>query len=176
MLFEDIKSREALVLMVIQYLGIALLIAFAGYLLNRSIERHRARLAVATEVAKKRVQFAADCWNAVFKWEEAVDRLVSLAAELRLKSADDEQFAAELPRLAPIQDNAKALSSSALGVIAENRFWLGEPLVAEFLDYGSLLNDYLGAFQAADMKGMRLAVERIAAKRGSLSKVLAKLP
>lgn len=81
----DPTFQHQLILSVIDKLLLGGVVGLAGYIANRSLEKHRSRHALQAEVARRRVEAAATVWQAVGKVEVAArrysDTLVRAALE-----------------------------------------------------------------------------------------------
>ena len=169
------EFQEKLVLILVQYLAVGLIVAFAGYLFSRSLEHYKAREAVAGELAKQRVRVIAECWSEMYKWEATLNSFIRRAAELQLEHANaPERFkVAARTELAPVEAKSKEQASATRAKVEESRFWLGEALYAEFRDYSNRLMEYGSAFAEGNLSRFKSLEAEIERDKGNLSKAMA---
>lgn len=171
------EFQEKLVLIIVQYLAVGLIVAFAGYLFSKSLEHYKAREAVFGEFAKQRIKVIAECWSEMYKLEATLNSFIRRAAELQLEHSGNvaQLQTAMQNELAPVEDKSKAQASAAHAKVEESRFWLGEDLYSKFRDYNNFLMEYGSAFVKGDLQKFKSLESKIKCLKGNLSKELVKV-
>jgi hypothetical protein len=136
---EMTDFQQKLILTVVDKALIGAALVVAGFMLNRTLERFKSRLALTNDFAKQRVVKIAEIWTSLYTLEEDL-RLHSAHVAMsvfRLKPDEDVSVATAqyTEKSIDLEIKAKAMKAS----IAQNRFWLGDELSSRFDRYQQIL-------------------------------------
>jgi hypothetical protein len=176
MLIADQSFADGLWLAVVDKLLLGGILAVAGYVFSRSLERYKSREALRGAIAKERAQQMAAAWGRVSDAEaRLLDSLIKangvVARELkaqRLDATRNEHASVNLPSdtLDEVLGVAEHIRN-AKDAVQRDRFWLGDHVT------GSLLN-HLSHLEAIAMGMPRTLTMATAAQRiGQLAKIRA---
>lgn len=143
----EVPEHPALSLILDRFL-LAGLLLFCGFVLNGWLEKSKARLAFANEMAKQRVVYVAEAWTAISEAESSIQEVFHAALPILTTEPRDEVGLTEL--VGPLQRDSEKKVARAIGVIQANRFWLGEALYNRFRRFNNLLVDQARAFEGAN--------------------------
>ena len=124
------------------------ILLFCGFVLNGWLEKSKARLAFANEMAKQRVAYVAAAWTAISEAESSIEVVFHAALPLLTKDPRDEVGLTKL--VGPLQRESEKKVARAIGIIQANRFWLGEDLYDRLRGFDNLLVDQVRAFEGAN--------------------------
>ena len=149
-------------------IGMAVLLAVAGYLFNRTLEVSKAKLAFKSELAKQRVGPIAKTWVAFSQAEAEGMELLQKVGEVILKYGDDiKARKAALMKLFS-QERFTKRAEALKEVLIENRFWLGETEYKKFQEYGKLLLALQEAFADGELERFKAIEKKLDAVRQSI--------
>lgn len=128
---------KELVVVVIDKLVLALIVAAAGLWINQALERFRAETALRSEVAKATIAKMSEVWSKAYEWEKAIDRFMDGVHKVRTQASGDTNALEKLAgsELAPLEKEMDSKGESAGRKLEEERFWLTEDQYQEFLSY-----------------------------------------
>jgi hypothetical protein len=165
--------QEKIVLVLIQYLAIALIVAFVGYFLKKSLEKHKARLALGDVIVKKKIDAISNCWSSMYQWEATIFDFVCCDDELKSAfSGNPHGYIAAVPSLSYLEKRSKNQSVTARHNVESSRFWLGEEIYSKFREYNNSLMDYLTAYVADDKSKLVSIKQRIENAKSDATKTL----
>ena len=146
--------QQQLLLILVDKLAIGLLLALAGFLFSKILERFKTRQAFQNEIAKQRVSKISEVWAAIYSWEALVSQIVYDTSDLQIRYKQDPANleAALESEIEPLHDKANQRSQVIHELAEVNRFWLGEDLYQRFRHYSNNLIDYLNAFFDKDLR------------------------
>jgi hypothetical protein len=122
---RPITFEQQLWITILDKLLIALLIALAGFVLARALERFKAREARRTEYSKLRVIKIGEVWEALGDWEHARGEWVKQGNRVHERNDETNQKAA----FEALKAEAEAEKRLEL-LLDRNRFWLGDRLAS----------------------------------------------
>ena len=126
---------------------ITLLLLIVGLLSNVVLEGKKSKLALKSEMAKRRVEYVGTAWSE-FNQLEALGRTFIGRLLEAIKLPDEAERTYALTDLASFGGEAEELSTQARELIEQHRFWLGEPLYERFVVFHDLLVQRLSRFLA----------------------------
>jgi hypothetical protein len=142
--------RQKLILSVVDKLVFGLLIVLAGFVLNFVLENHRADQAMKTEIARLRVQKVAETWQALDRHQQAVNAVgrlevgavyASLVA-LTQSTASPDAYNLRAEKANRLRTSRMTRSAALrrgqerlIARLRSNRFWIGERLYPEYVEY-----------------------------------------
>ena len=137
--------RQQLILLVVQYLAIALLITVAGIFLERALAHYTSHQAVNAEIAKEQVKKLQECWALMYPWEVRIGELLAKAAQLRAQHAQDQHTLQQAIRdeLAPLHATVQAQADTIAHTVEAHRFWIGEYAYTRLKAYHTTLSRYM---------------------------------
>lgn len=163
--------HDQLIVTVTDKLLIAGILLVAGFLVNKAFERYKNREAALTEFAKQRVTRIADVWTALYNSENAVDEYLRTAATI-VKESGQLNDPVVIERLTQVANLSKEKSSLAEATAKENRFWLGERVYLDMMNYHNQYMAKIEAFMEQDFERFRAAESAAEFSKVDLMKVL----
>ena len=148
------RDRHEIIITWIDKLGIAMLIAIAGFWLNLALERFKSSLAVNSELEKSRVASIADAWKAMYEWERQIDLFRTSASSGSPSGLQQERLQS---RLAELEVRAQETRQQ----VEQNQFWMGSELYEHLRDYHNTLLPLLSAYVARDPRRIAFLHRRL---------------
>lgn len=139
---EDIKFRHEIGQTVLEKLVIAALVALLGLWTTRLVERFKTREAYIAAFAQKHINYVSDVWELIYEWEACINDASVTETEQYGSAARTETAAAR----------SRDLAENLRRLLWKQRFWLGQPIYARFVNYHNALHPYLDALVLQDRK------------------------
>lgn len=151
----------------------AAMLLLVGYLLNRSLEKSKSKLAFKNEIAKRRVACIGEVWSAVYQAESASTDLIRRGSEIVVEPPKDTEAKLNAQKdLDGLVQKSKESSGAVKTCADVNRFWLGDKLYGRIQTYHNVLMTRLGAFEEGDFNQFKEAESELRAVKESISNYL----
>lgn len=141
-MFTDFQQQ--VILVILDKLLIGILIAVAGYIANRSIERYRRRQAFLSFAASKRLDAIGEAWLQIYQLDylcwQAINKVKAIHNK---KGVSKEVISSTISKQIKM---VKGEVSRILKYLSENRFWLGEDAHSQYVSYVFALDELVNKF------------------------------
>lgn len=154
---------EKLLLLLIDKFFIAIIVAIAGYLISKLLERYKSSQALFNEIAKKEIEKVSECWELAYESEAIIRKMVRRAAEIEQEYGNDpNRFRqAMINEITPMNNLSVKKTADFNAMVDKNRLWLGSELADNFMKFHNHLMDYLDSYSRGDVEQLQTAYSNI---------------
>lgn len=165
--------QEHIVLTLIESLAIALVVAVAGFVLSKFLEKYKSGLELSRVIAERRIKEIDLCVTALNQWNATVETFISKYSKFHTLTADEKlKVKSDLQAL---KEKSSGQSSSIRDTVELSRFWIGEHIYVKCRDYFNCIDNGLTAFSENDLKNFVDLKENTARIRGEIASEILKL-
>lgn len=143
MILMNLSFQDEFLLIVVDKLFIGICLILLGLAGKWIFEKYRTRQTLLTEVNKLRVSKIGECWSIHSKYSSSLNEFIETLNKYRDSDKTDEEI---VESLAPKVDSLKQLKREVENITASHKFWLGDTIHDEVLEFNKSFPDFCDVF------------------------------
>jgi hypothetical protein len=165
---------QKLTLLLIDKFFLALIIAVAGYIISKMLERYKSKQALFNEIAKEEIKRISDCWQLAYESESLIMRIVRRTAEIQHENEANVNLQRDLlnREIEPLFTSSTNKTAEFLDCIDKNRLWINNNLFDTFRKFHKYLITYLEAYAAHNIEQLKTSQMEIENLKQSINQIL----